>query len=99
VLLRLATSPLATEIIGNGPVRELVALDHQSGTEYAKTLREYLLAGADSRAAAARLNVHVNTVRYRITKLREDVAMDLDDPLVRLVITLQLTLLHLQQTH
>lgn len=95
-LLRLATSPLATEIVGSGPVRQLLALDHENGTEYAKTLREYLLAGADSRTAAARLNVHVNTVRYRITKLREDVTMDLDDPLVRLVITLQLTLINLQ---
>jgi DNA-binding PucR family transcriptional regulator len=95
-LLRLATSPLATEIISSGPVRRLVALDQENGTEYVKTLREYLLAGADSRTAAARLNVHVNTVRYRISKLREEVAIDIDDPLARLVITLQLTLIDLQ---
>lgn len=96
-LLRLATSPLATEIVGSGPVRQLVSLDAANGTEYVKTLREYLLTGADSRAAATRLNVHVNTVRYRISKLREEVVMDLEDPLSRLVITLQLTLIQLQQ--
>lgn len=96
-LLRLATSPLATEIVGNGPVRRLVALDVETNSDYVKTLREYLLAGADSRAAAARLNVHVNTVRYRIAKLREEVALDLEDPLFRLVITLQLALIQFQQ--
>jgi DNA-binding PucR family transcriptional regulator len=95
-LLRLATSPLATEIVRNGPVPLLVALDHDNGTEYVKTLREYLLT-ADSRAAAARLNVHVNTVRYRMAKLREEVAIDIEDPLARLVMTLQLTLIQLQQ--
>jgi hypothetical protein len=97
-LLRLATSPLATEIVGSGPVRRLVAMDVENGTEYVKTLREYLLTGSDSRAAAARLNVHVNTVRYRIAKLREEVAVDLEDPLLRLVITLQLTLIDFQQS-
>jgi DNA-binding PucR family transcriptional regulator len=95
-LLRLAASPLATEIVRNGPALQLVALDHDNGTDYAKTLREYLLTG-DSRAAAARLNVHVNTVRYRIAKLREEVAIDIEDPLARLVMTLQLTLIQLQQ--
>ncbi|MCV7230133.1 PucR family transcriptional regulator [Mycolicibacterium komossense] len=95
-LLRLATSPLATEIVCNGPVPILVALDQENGTEYVKTLREYLLT-TDPRAAAARLNVHVNTVRYRIAKLREEVALDIEDPLARLVMTLQLTLIQLQQ--
>lgn len=96
-LLRLATSPLAAEIVRSGPVRQLTSLDLQNGTEYVKTLREYLLTGADSRAAAARLNVHVNTVRYRIGKLREEVDIDIEDPLSRLVITLQLALLQLQE--
>lgn len=96
-LLRLATTPIATEIIGSGPVRRLQALDHENGTEYVTTLREYLLAGADTREAAARLNVHVNTVRYRLGKLRDECPVDLEDPLARLVITMQLTLLKLRQ--
>lgn len=95
-LLRLATSPLSSEITSSGPVRRLIELDQANGTEYADTLREYLLSGADSREAATRLNVHVNTVRYRIAKIRDEIAVDIDDPLVRLVITLQLKIIQLQ---
>lgn len=96
ILLRLADSQLAAEILGSGPVRQLAAADRQNGTDYVKTLREYLLAGSDSRSAAERLNVHVNTVRYRLAKLRDEVALDLENPMERLVITLQLTLLGLR---
>jgi len=91
-LLRLATSPMASEITSWGPAQRLGEIDRANNTEYVRTLREFLLAGCDSRLAASRLNVHVNTVRYRMSKLKEDAGLDLDDPLARLVLTLQLTL-------
>ena len=50
------------------------------------------LAGASwsPRAAARRLNVHVNTLLYRLQRVRELTGRDLDDPDVRLALTLAL---------
>lgn len=50
------------------------------------------LAGASwsPRAAARRLNVHVNTLLYRVQRARELTGRDLDDPDVRLALTLAL---------
>ncbi len=42
------------------------------------------------RAAARRLNVHVNTLLYRVQRARELTGRDLDDPDVRLALTLAL---------
>jgi DNA-binding PucR family transcriptional regulator len=59
--------------------------------ELAKTLLAYLDALGDVRAAADRLHVHPNTLRYRLKRARESGdGLDLDDPLVRLVAQLQL---------
>jgi DNA-binding PucR family transcriptional regulator len=46
----------------------------------------------DVRAAAARLHVHPNTLRYRVRRAAELTGLDLDDPLVRLFASLQLRL-------
>ena len=50
------------------------------------------LAGASwsPRGAARRLNVHVNTLLYRVQRARELTGRDLDDPDVRLALTLAL---------
>ncbi|ANZ35597.1 transcriptional regulator [Lentzea guizhouensis] len=58
------------------------ALDAES----AKSLLAYLDALGDVRAAAERLHVHPNTLRYRLRRID----LDLDDPLVRLIAQLQL---------
>ncbi|TWP52448.1 PucR family transcriptional regulator [Lentzea tibetensis] len=54
--------------------------------ELAKSLLAWLDALGDVRAAAERLHVHPNTLRYRLKR----VDLDLDDPLVRLFAQLQL---------
>lgn len=55
----------------------------------AATLGAWLDHPGDARACAAALHVHPNTVRYRLARLREDLAVDLDDPTVRLALALQ----------
>jgi PucR C-terminal helix-turn-helix domain len=55
-----------------------------------QTLRSWLLHGGDRRATAADLQVHPQTVRYRLGRLRELFGEDLDDPGFRLKLLLAL---------
>jgi DNA-binding PucR family transcriptional regulator len=90
VLLRLrdlaATDPHLTE----GPLSTLVEHDGSKDSSYLETLRAYLVAFGDVTVAAASLNVHPNTFRYRLRRLVDISGIDLDDPEQRLVAELQL---------
>jgi DNA-binding PucR family transcriptional regulator len=55
-----------------------------------ETLRAFLDHFGDSTAAAASLDVHPNTFRYRMRRLLEISGLDLDDPVERMVVYLQL---------
>jgi DNA-binding PucR family transcriptional regulator len=57
------------------------------------TLQAYFDAFGDMGAAAAQVNVHPNTFRYRLRRITEVFGLDLDDPDERLVAELQLRLL------
>lgn len=76
-----------------GKLRVLADLDAGGPLPYVATLRAYLDAFGDISAAAAAMNVHPNTYRYRLRRLTELASLDLDDPLERLVIHLQLHIL------
>lgn len=73
-----------------GPVVTVRSHDTQHGTDYARTLAAWLDHPGDPRAAAARLHVHPNTLRYRMRRLGEVADVDLDDPETRLALRLQL---------
>lgn len=66
--------------------------DRQRSTAYLPTLRAYLDAFGDVSAAAETINLHPNSFRYRLRRLRELTGIDLTDPDGRLVIALQLRL-------
>jgi PucR C-terminal helix-turn-helix domain len=55
-----------------------------------QTLEAWLDAQGEARPAAARLHVHVQTVRYRLGQLRELLGAALDDPRARLELSLAL---------
>jgi hypothetical protein len=57
-----------------GPV---VAYDEQHHAELLPTLREFLACSGSWNACAARMYVHVNTVRYRIRRIEELTGRDL----------------------
>jgi sugar diacid utilization regulator len=78
-----------------GPVDEIARHDREKGSVYLETLREYLAAFGDVPVAAARLDVHPNTFRYRLRRLVEMFGVDLDDPDTRLLLHLQLRLMTL----
>jgi sugar diacid utilization regulator len=76
-----------------GPIAAIAAHDDAKGTLYLETLREYLAAFGDVPVAAARLDVHPNTFRYRLRRLVEMFGVDLEDADTRLLVDLQLRLI------
>jgi DNA-binding PucR family transcriptional regulator len=67
--------------------------DARHGSELVGSLLAYLDTFGDVRAAAGRMHVHPNTLRYRVRRAAEVSGLDLDDPRQRLFAALQLRLL------
>lgn len=61
-------------------VMKLCKCDEEKGTEYFETLYTYLNTRYSLNETAQRLNIHRNTVVYRIQQLREKFGIDLDSP-------------------
>ncbi|MFF3733689.1 PucR family transcriptional regulator [Streptomyces sp. NPDC002476] len=76
----------------SGPVHEMTAHDRTHGSAYGASVAAYLDAFGDTGEAARRLNVHANTLRYRLRRARELFGVDLDDPTVRLLADIGLRL-------
>ncbi|MFR9807378.1 PucR family transcriptional regulator [Pseudonocardia sp. RS010] len=72
-----------------GGVAGMVVSDRDRGTEYLPSLRAFFDAGGDLTAAARILYVHRNTLKYRLTRIRDAFGVDVDDPTQRLVAELQ----------
>ena len=70
------------------PVDALVEHDREHNSDFHDSLSAWLRANADTRAAAAALGVHPNTLRYRVRRAAEIAGLDLDDPHQRLVLQL-----------
>lgn len=62
-------------------------VDH--GTHLVETLRAFLETG-EQQAAARRLDIHPNTLRYRLERVRSIAGVNLDDPESRLNLTVAL---------
>ena len=72
-----------------GGVAGMVLSDRDRDTEYVPSLRAYFAAGGDLTAAARTLFVHRNTLKYRLTRIRDIFGVDVEDPTQRLVAELQ----------
>ncbi|MGI5255700.1 PucR family transcriptional regulator [Streptomyces angustmyceticus] len=91
VLRHVARSAAAARISAVGPLQQLADHDRAYGTSCVPTLHAWLREMGDPRAAAARLHIHPNTLRHRMRRLQDVVAVPLDDPEVRTALLLQLT--------
>ncbi|MGW2276557.1 PucR family transcriptional regulator [Streptomyces sp. NPDC001770] len=89
-LLVLGEAVTADRRLQDGPVHRLRAHDLRRGTAYTETLAAYLDAFGDTAAASRELNVHANTLRYRMGRIRELTGLDLGDPYERLNAAVQL---------
>lgn len=67
-------------------VERVIAYDGLKGGSLFPTLEVFLDYYGHRKAAARRLNIHPNTLDYRIRKVREVMGLDLDDPNTRLVV-------------
>ena len=74
-----------------GPLARLVRYDRANGTDLTLSLRAYLEAFGDVKAAATAVNVHPNTFRYRLKRIHEVSDIDLEDSRTRLAVLMQLT--------
>jgi hypothetical protein len=90
ILERIAEIAAGEPGLLRGPVDRLLELDREGKGHHAETLRAFLDHFGDVPAAAASLDVHPNTFRYRMRRLLEISGLDLDDPVERLVAHLQL---------
>jgi hypothetical protein len=57
----------------------LVTSDEETGTDYLRTLTAYLQCDRHLARTAERLNVHPNTVRYRVARIEAILSIDLKD--------------------
>ncbi len=75
-----------------GPVARLLEHDRSHRSDYHVTLRAWLDSFGDTADAARSLNIHPNTVRYRLQRIIEVSGIRLDDPEERLMAGLHLRL-------
>ncbi|MGY2743504.1 PucR family transcriptional regulator [Arthrobacter sp. UYCu723] len=68
--------------------------DEQHKKSFEETLHAYLSCGGNAIDAAKALDVHVNTVRYRLSRVEPLFGIDLEDPETRLLVWLQLWARH-----
>jgi len=71
----------------------LLDYDARHGSAMRRSVETYLRHFGDVRAAATELNVHPNTLRYRLRRAEELLGIALDDPDGRLLVELQLAVL------
>ncbi|GAA1567004.1 MULTISPECIES: PucR family transcriptional regulator [Kribbella] len=95
VLRMVANQGAAVEGQLLGPVRAIREHDQQHGTEYAESLLTYLSSFGDAVRAAEALNIHENTMRYRIRRIETMFDLSLEDGDQILATWLQLRLLRL----
>jgi hypothetical protein len=93
--LRRMVSSLTTsgQLPGALAVR-IAAYDEQHKKSFEETIYAYLSCGANAIDAAKSLDVHVNTVRYRLSRVQPLFGIDLDDAETRLLVWLQLWARH-----
>lgn len=90
LLRRLRNAASTGRTPARGPVAELRRHDTERGTRYVETLRAWLECQGDLGAAASRLAVHPNTVRYRLRKMADVTPLALQDPDKRLAMIISL---------
>ena len=80
-------------------IQGLTDHDAEHGTDYGATVLAWLNAQSDIAAAAATLNIHPNTLRYRLRRIQERFDIDLAEPDVCLSSWLQLRGVRVSATH
>ncbi|GAA1336195.1 PucR family transcriptional regulator [Arthrobacter roseus] len=86
ILVRLRKEGLLPGIFAE----RIAAYDVLKKTGFGATIRTYLDCACNAISTAAALGIHVNTVRYRLSRVEPLFGLDLADPETRLLLWLQL---------
>jgi hypothetical protein len=89
-LRQIASSLTASGQLPGTQAARIAAYDAQHKKSFESTIAAYLDCGGNAIEAATMLAVHVNTVRYRLSRVQTLFGLDLDDPETRLLLWLQL---------
>ncbi|MFD3685251.1 PucR family transcriptional regulator [Nocardiopsis sp. NPDC058631] len=93
LLRRLRLVAEAGRLPTRNPVMDLVRHDAEHGTDYARTLRAWLYVHGDLGRSAELLELHPNTVRYRLRRMGAVADLPLHDPQARVAMTIALAAL------
>jgi DNA-binding PucR family transcriptional regulator len=89
-LRQMVTALTASGQLPGAHALRIVEYDEQQKKAFEETIYAYLKCSGNAVEAAKSLDVHVNTVRYRLSRVEPIFGIDLDDPETRLLIWLQL---------
>lgn len=95
-IISLTESPASIERFCHDTLGAVLTYDRQNGTELVETLRVFLEQNQNLAQAAKVLNVHYNTLRYRLDRIKELLGDALERPHQRLTIEVALHLYALQ---
>jgi DNA-binding PucR family transcriptional regulator len=87
-MLRLHASSFRRDAV----VTALFGYDRKHSANLRESVETYLREHGDVRNSATALQVHPNTLRYRIRRVEDILGIRLDDPADRLLLELQLAL-------
>lgn len=73
-------------------LQKLKQEDEIKGTEFYNTLKEYLLHGNNVGMSSKKLYIHRNTMIYRLSKIKEILGLDINDPTVSRCLMLSIIL-------
>ena len=82
--------PLQKEKLWSDQLEHLRAYDETHHTDYVNTLFWYLQEERNVAHTARKLNLHRNSLLYRLDKINEILGLDLDNPAVRLRVLLEI---------
>jgi purine catabolism regulator len=85
-------SPASIERFCQDTIGAVIAYDQQNNTDLVETLRVFLEQNQNLAQAAKVLNIHYNTLRYRLDRIKELLGDALDHPQQRLAIEVALHL-------
>jgi sugar diacid utilization regulator len=93
-LRQIVTSLTASGQLPGAHAVRIAEYDAQQKKSFEETIYAYLSCSGNAMEAAKSLDVHVNTVRYRLSRVEPLFGIDLDDPETRLLVWLQLWARH-----
>lgn len=95
LIAQLASVAAAHPVLLSGALDLLRRDESNRGAEYLDTLLSWFDAGCDASRAAAALQVHRNTFRYRLDRIEKLCAVQLNDPVQRFTLEMQVRILAL----